>query len=119
MNTETLNALNESIAHWERMRDGDPTFLVEVPYSSDCPLCELFEIPGEGEGTTLCEGCPVRKRAGFQCCQGTPWLRAAKAFDDARHQPEDSEEMEQWRTAAEAMITFLRSLLPETKKANE
>ena len=51
MNKKTLKALEESIAHWERMQD-DPDCGAE-PSGTDCPLCARFG------GEERCYGCFV------------------------------------------------------------
>lgn len=80
MNTETRIALLESIAHWERMRDGQRITSrsieqYETPFSCDCPLCDLYHMGG-----TCDEGCPIRADTGKDKCNGTTWSKAASGL---------------------------------------
>lgn len=101
MNAETKKALEESIAHWERMRD-DPN-RGEQPIAEECPLCELY-IPWD------CHDCPVAEATGLAYCSYTPYYEAAALF----YKLKKSEiQIEQWHQAAQAEIDFLKSLLPQ------
>ena len=96
MNKETKIALEDSIAHWERMVEyaGDPQYAGETPIASNCALCVRFSRFGP-----LCERednlggepevCPVRRRTGDRDCLGSPYSEAYWAFVA-------------WREAAEA-----------------
>ncbi len=98
MNAKTLKALNGSIKKWEKIvagtgMDGGPL---------NCPLCQLFFW------NTDCEGCPVMKRTGNWCCEGTPydeWLDATTGLA----------EPPRLKAIARKELRFLRSLLPKKR----
>jgi hypothetical protein len=87
-----LQALQASIAHWERIAtktrlpssrysaaDENPD--LEFIFSKDCPLCEESELrldaeireSGIGRAYGKCEFCPVMARTGRDQCETTPW----------------------------------------------
>lgn len=102
MNDPTLAALQDSIAHWERMRD-DRAETPEQPIAPDCALCRLFYT--SRPSPTCCYGCPVYTTTSQQFCRGTPYAEAERAYDDPNEFA--------WKEAAQAEIDFLKSLLPE------
>ena len=83
-------ALKRSIAHWERMASGAD----EVPNAESCALCTLYIKNG-------CKACPIAQHTGQMRCGGTPYNAAYYAF---LHR-------EGFRTAAQAEVNFLRTLL--------
>lgn len=102
MTPEAATALEESIAHWKRMRKlktwDARKKSEEVPSSADCSLCDLFAIGRR----SICTGCPVHARTGGVLCRKTPYGEARDAFysyDDTA-----------WQKAATAEIKFLESL---------
>jgi hypothetical protein len=108
MDATTAKALEDSIAHWKRMRD-DP-FCGEKPFDGDCPLCALFYF--ESPQHPHCEGCPV----GHTGCVLTPYTYARDIWAAMRDRKEiyggplDPDQLAQWRHAASAEIEFLESL---------
>lgn len=94
-NELTINAVKDSISHWEQMRD--ERNCGEVPDASFCALCDLFNND--------CRQCPVMIVTGETDCVDTPFYEARIAFE------EGSDEV--WREAAQKEIDFLKSLLPE------
>ena len=103
MNKKTAKALEESIAHWERMRDD--LDCEELPGESDCPLCSLFYDGVEED----CSECPIGKSANVHSCRNTPYAEARDAFyklDDDNI----GETLTVWRYAANKEIAFLESL---------
>lgn len=103
----TLKALNESIAHWERMASGDRLPGERVGHKH-CALCRLFQ-PGYDTGEPDCWGCPVERKTGKQYCEGTPYQNVLRAL--ARDA--GSYESKDFKAAAAAERDFLKSLLPE------
>lgn len=127
MNAETLQAMNESVAHWERMESGR-RLPCESHMSESCALCQQFCIKNDS-----CVGCPI-KDAGFDHCGPNPnggkshWQRCDDAYcrerrrllcegmeftkgdelDEAVYNSED------FRVEAGNMALFLKSLLPKT-----
>ena len=99
MTAETLQALQESIEHWERLANGTRKE-GETIYGEDCALCALF-YTGEED----CVGCPVAEQTGKPECHGTPWLQAM----DALRKGYGSDE---FKAAARVQLEFLKSLLP-------
>jgi len=113
MNKATAKALEQSIKHWERMRDGkrhktkDDTDNsidgLEVPMAEDCALCRKFDCQ-------ICEGCPVMNKTGKDNCDGSPYWKARYAFNE---RGVDSPE---FKAAAQKMIDFLESLREPTQR---
>ena len=98
MNEQTLNALNESIKHWQRYVDGFGETERE-PLVDNCSLCGLFYRYD-------CVGCPIRERTGRINCRTTPYEDAFDAYHNSG--PTSPEFIEQ----AKFMLEFLKSLLP-------
>ena len=109
MNPETLKALQESIAHHERLRDGVQG---ERTGPEGCSLCNLFNTE-EMSQLQCCIGCPVYERTGKRFCEETPYYKQTdlfSRFDGAavtrkRHG-------QKWIDVCQEEIDFLKSLLP-------
>lgn len=103
MEPKTLEALNASIAKWERNAVAETPSQVKM-YAGDCPLCHIYVL-----ATGSCEGCPVAEKAGEEDCDGTPWpntwfrWRAWASGEGAA---------DEFREHARAEVAFLKSLLP-------
>ncbi len=69
----TLEALDDSIAHWKRLYTGTRREN-EGCFGEDCALCAKFYIGGKSD----CEGCPIAE-AGFRHCNGSPWEKCDEA----------------------------------------
>ena len=106
MNKKTLTALKASIAHWRENVDADTHDKVRVG-PQNCALCGLFYLRHG------CHGCPVFERTGDYGCRGTPY---DSALDELHGWRADGYGREEWRTAAQAMLNFLISLLPEGER---
>lgn len=109
MKLEALKALKASIKHWDRMVH-DNRLVDELPSSSDCPLCELFN---KSANINRCSGCPVFDSTGRTLCGGTPY---AEAFGAYRSFGISSPE---FMKAAKLELKFLRSLLPKKRKKGQ
>jgi len=103
MNSKTLTALKQSIAHWKRMATGKAR-TDERPGSSGCALCKLFKNTKK-----WCRGCPVYKRTGITNCISTPYFEAASTYHGS------GIESGQFKLAARIELKFLQSLLPKRK----
>ncbi len=103
MNAKTLEALNSSIAHWERMAAGKPN-PDEAPDADSCALCCLF-IEDD------CIACPVALKTGFRKCRNTPFKQAALEWNKGCWMP-----TLKFRSAAKEELAFLQSLLPKAKR---
>jgi len=108
MEPKTLQALQESIKHWERVV-ADP--LHEETGVHHCALCKLFypnnqESPMEAFLNDPCKGCPIKEKTGAPFCEGTPYDRVAHL---GLHEKEGTDE---YKEAAQEELDFLRSLLP-------
>ncbi len=114
MNPETLQALEESIAHWQRLSTHQHK-KGEEPGAEACALCHKFrKVNGQWSLTTWCKGCPVKEYTGKTLCAGTPYTFAAIEFNQLRHTQSDK-----FLKAARKELLFLVSLLPDghpTKK---
>lgn len=100
MNTTTLKALQDSIAHWTRLYTGKPRPNEDTSGRS-CALCEKFAtLPGCGQ-------CPVKIKTGHSSCRGSPYIAAVRAKNSY------GLNSKQFKEAALVMLEFLRDLLPE------
>jgi hypothetical protein len=75
MDTETRQALEESIAHHERLLlcETAEQFESEGYSGRSCALCRLFI-------NLECNGCPVKNKSGFEQCRDTPYLNEKRAI---------------------------------------
>jgi hypothetical protein len=71
MNTETLEALKQSIKHWERLYKGE-TSTDENTGTSHCPLCKLFSNRKK-DGPPCSLKCPIKKKTKRSYCEGSPY----------------------------------------------
>jgi hypothetical protein len=106
MDAQTLEALNASIAKWERNAEAENRFEYRTG-ESDCPLCALFIFPGH------CEGCPVFQKTGERFCRFTPYMDASYARIMWGDTPGSSAARDRAHAAARDEVAFLKSLLPE------
>ncbi len=101
--------LQESIAHWERMRDFTKTdqFNEEGPSSHHCALCQTYRA-------NYCRGCSVSDFTRTTGCAKTPYQAAVKAYYIILVTRGPSRKTwKAWREAAQAEIDFLKSLLED------
>lgn len=121
MNPYTKTALQESLAHWKRMRAftlEDFQYPIETPEGPYCALCQRFRLC-KHDG----ELCPVYDAVGQPGCYGTPWSAARNAFFSLAYHYlvaapitnlELADKLIVWHAAADKEIAFLESLLPQT-----
>ena len=76
MNKKTAQALERSIAHWNRLATGTARE-GEGLGARSCSLCTLFSNPD-------CCGCPVNNHTGNQRCVSTPYNVAFKVFHSTK-----------------------------------
>jgi hypothetical protein len=124
MNPDTLKALKDSIAHWERIVAGKE----ESAGSDNCALCQHF--PGLGPSECVRESdsgeielCPVASKTGYVDCSGSPYYSFVSASrKEAFEQHLVISNYAVYGPAsladAKAELAFLQSLLPE-EKSNE
>ena len=106
MDAIALKALRESIAHWERNVAAETPEDVRLG-AENCACCVQFLfIPN-----VACTRCPISKKTGASFCWGTPNAAATRAFRQW-DQHRTAATRDAWRSAAQAMLDFLRSLLP-------
>lgn len=103
MDERTLTALKASIKHWEE------NVAAVVPNEAstgpeECALCQEFNNSRDG-----CDGCPVAKHTEETLCDGSPYELADTAL---RKWQNGLGTREQWQSAAQAELDFLKSLLP-------
>lgn len=101
MTKETLKALLDSVAHWDRLASGTRSRLESIG-TKDCALCNRFFHGPEG----LCDKCPVKLATGEILCQNTPFRRASE--NCAKYGISSS----QFMNSAKLQYNFLVSLLP-------
>ena len=97
MDERTLMALRGSIEKWEGIVAGE----VDDDGADNCPLCELFR----GNVGDECLGCPVEDKSGERFCHYTPYDYWIVTCRDTGDTPEAVK-------AAQAMLDYLKSLLP-------
>ncbi len=112
MDKKILQALNKSIAKWER--NATTYDLWEVTLGIlECALCQLF-------WDRNCKGCPVLEKTGATCCDETPYEHCSVAYRTWKYTwlattPESWNTLlvgAAFRRAARKEVAFLRSLLP-------
>lgn len=105
----TLTALNESIAHWERMASGER--LEDEEHSViNCALCGLFYKLG-------CVGCPVADAGHSECGKNSkgeksPWQKADDACWNHAFRGVEPYDTDAFKDAAFDMVEFLKGLRP-------
>lgn len=104
MDEITAKALEESIAHWKRMKRFKRVgqFQAEDVGVADCALCRLFWDDG-------CVKCPVMEKSGFLLCMGTPF-RHASELSSLLENASPPRNWKPWRKAAQIEIDFLEGL---------
>jgi hypothetical protein len=99
MDAKTLKALKGSIKKWQanaKINDLEEAKIKII----DCPLCTLF-------WDNECFDCPIREKSGQRRCDGTPYVDADGAHNEA--------DLDAFIAASRAEVKFLQSLLPEPK----
>lgn len=99
MDSNTLQALQESIIKWEK-NYANP--LQAKIGSKDCPLCQIFNAPGE---YNECKGCPINDVTNYGC-YNTPYEEFYYVFT---YSPVESK----LKILARKELEFLKSLLPK------
>ena len=115
MDADTREAILESIEHYKRMRDGTAS-RYERPSGDLCPLCRLFYASAS---EIHCTKCPIRLWTGKPECEDSPWRDAAWAYYRLYYAEtfKIDELKEEWKKAANVMISFLEFLLTEPADA--
>ena len=111
-----LEALRESIDHWDRIASASPE-PSDVLGMEGCSLCKLYACDGlmNRHSNKDCIGCPVMLRTGKRYCRGTPydeitdeqseeWLLKKEVYDRKFYE------------VAAFESQFLRSLIPIENK---
>lgn len=94
-----MNALEESIKHWEENLAAERPEDVKLG-SKNCALCAKYF-------GCLCFGCPVKKATRRSNCFGSPYHDAVGARYDWKN---GRSTKEQWQEAARAELEFLKGL---------
>lgn len=105
MQPHVKHALEQSIAHWQKMK---ADWTSSKPTAENCPLCNLFnkiDAPEE----LVCKGCPVMAKTNQTFCNRTPYFKALEAYTKLQLGLGSES---RWQTAAQNEIDFLTSLLP-------
>lgn len=128
MRPDTLTALQQSIAHWERLLANEPIeikvpkhvqedvgvspYITENADGGSCALCWKFDS-ARGCVTPEGEYCPVARRTGHDGCGGSPWSSAYGAYYERRKHEENSDKYLAYSKKIQAEVDFLKSLEPE------
>jgi len=96
MNKKQKKALEESIKHWERMRD-DPD-CGEEPLDGDCACCKLYY-------ESDCIECPIFAFTDALYCNNTPYVKAYRYW---RYRGPESKLFKRW---AQKEVDFLNKVL--------
>lgn len=102
--------LQESIRHWERLRDCTTVkaILDEGVGANRCALCQTYPW------YLGCLGCPVKNETGIRGCRNTPYTEAYR-YAKCRGR-EVGFDVRVWVKLAQAELDFLRSLKePDTE----
>jgi len=95
---KTIAAIEDSIAHWERLVNGT-TSEFETTGHNDCALCKMFYSYSKGS----CGDCPIRNRTGESLCEGSPYVSESN-FPQGKNHPE-------FKREAKYMLDFLKEIL--------
>ena len=114
MDARTRAALENSIQHWRENIAQNNCRFIHIG-SSYCALCELFLYNRPNE----CGGCPVVEKTGEPLCNGTPWRRFRVTLSSWHDDPDEEAYRNTWRQAAQAMVDFLISLLPQEENPTD
>lgn len=120
-----LEALKESIKHWEEVVEAPSPEKVSI-WGKDCALCVLNAIGFQNP----CELCPVALDSGRKACVGTPYYNAHNEHNTLKYilrrieRSPDQEGLSQsyedikgrFERAAQKELDFLRGLVPEAEK---
>jgi hypothetical protein len=119
MDEKTLNALENSIKHWEYLHNtipsDDSTEKVNGKY---CSLCILFLFGKSKENQ--CVGCPVYEKTEQKYCHETPFYDARDAWEDyielsRKHEddsPQLTDALSEWKIKSAKELDYLKSLAP-------
>lgn len=107
-----IEALRQSIKHWEKNVGAEKVGLASVDGSS-CALCDAYRA------TFDCFGCPVAQETGDHFCSGSPYDKASDAWDRWFAYPADDEVRANFRVAAQQELDFLRGLLEKELARSE
>lgn len=73
--TEQIKVLKESIEHWKRLTFNQVGEF-EVPNAASCPCCQRYMTINN-----ICGNCPITQDTHKTFCTGTPYPKAALAYD--------------------------------------
>lgn len=106
MDKRTADALELSIAHWER------NVAAETPDDASvsakcCALCITFR--------PTCAGCPVKDETGQTDCEDSPYEQAFERFILWMDHDRSAHHLLAWRAAAQCELDFLKGLRVEAE----
>jgi len=107
---QIAEALEKSIAHWERFATGT-ALPGEAPDSENCALCRLFIK--RRPSASYCTGCPVALETNQYGCDGTPWFAANCEFNAG------GPKSPRFQAAAKLMLNFLEGLRVVKQEATD
>lgn len=105
---KAIKALEDSIAHWQRLTDNKATSKDLPVGGTTCALCKLYYATD----VRPCFSCPVKIKTGRSSCINTPYIRAASSYVIAKNKPGGRA---QARKDGQAEVNFLKEVLRDVK----
>ncbi len=113
-----LQALKDSIVHWEKLLTTDTPI---CPDAENCPCCIYSNNKNNREKITLdsftthsCDYCLIKKYTQLESCDGTPYYKAADAWEEWECR-KTKQCLNNFYEAAKKEIIFLKEIL-QTKE---
>lgn len=109
MTKKDIAAINDVLAHWERMLELSVQDIIdekEAPHAINCALCRIYLLPNQH-----CVGCPIMRATGYERCQHTPYYSAQKLYMEIANG--FHKRLSLFRKAVRREIKFIESLLPK------
>lgn len=105
---KAIKALEDSIAHWQRLTDNKATSKDLPVGGTTCALCKLYYATD----VRPCFSCPVKIKTGRASCINTPYIKAASSYTTAANKPGGRA---QARKDGQAEVDFLKEVLRDVK----
>lgn len=110
----TKKALDESIEHWKRLRDGT-TSDSEGISSDSCALCQIYIC----DHTIPCSRCPIKEFTGLPDCDGTPYGDVDEIFENVGLVSFENRKKAIEGEPSQRMVTFLEEVKRAIYREND